>query len=413
MIGTVLTGCKTLSTVKSGFNDLIEEDVAQIEMVVPERTLVKRQKVPSHSRFVIAAIVEEMRDRGNRVKQVVFDKQGRHTLRDPGFAFSGFDLILVDIGGYRLLENGRQRTMVRMDGVLHFADDIGRACSSSFAVRYLLRPGRAITVLESAVRHLPPAFPAVTAFYVPAEKVNASRGQLRTFRDYYLMASANAIPMRATEAEIAAKEKEKSLSTWQKVKKASLEEVTERDVVIMVFCLERLAPEAGFEVKLTAEETVHGTPLASTVYFDDAGWRIAAIGGSARLNSKSAKFFVYATYEPDPKALERPILVGKFSSLKDYRGRPQPQQRSSRTATAGTSGPVGSGEVMLNPARYSDAVKIQRRLADLGYYTFKVDGAFGRGSRAALKAFRQNAGLGGDSRWDLTTQKALFRGTGL
>jgi hypothetical protein len=69
--------------------------------------------------------------------------------------------------------------------------------------------------------------------------------------------------------------------------------------------------------------------------------------------------------------------------------------------------------ILHHPARYSDAVKIQRRLADLGYYTLKVDGAFGKGSRAALKAFRQNAGLGGDSRWDLTTQKALFRGTGL
>lgn len=64
MIGALLAGCKTISTVKSGLNDLMQEDVAEIEMVVPERTLVESQKVPSHSRFVIAAVVEEMHDRG-------------------------------------------------------------------------------------------------------------------------------------------------------------------------------------------------------------------------------------------------------------------------------------------------------------------------------------------------------------
>ena len=169
MIGLLVAGCKTtmnqtLSSVKSGFNDLMEEDITQIELVVPERTLVDGKKVPSHSRFVMAAIIEQMRDRGRRVTQVVFNKTGRHTLRDPSFTFAGFNLIHIDIGGYGYLENTRKRTMVRMDGVLHFADDIGRVCSSSFAVRYLLRPGRAITIMESAVRHVPPAFPAVKAF---------------------------------------------------------------------------------------------------------------------------------------------------------------------------------------------------------------------------------------------------------
>ena len=418
MIGLLVVGCKTtmdktISSVKSGFNDLMEEDITQLELVVPERTLVDTRKVPSHSRFVIAAVIEQMRDRGKKVKQVVFDKTGRHTLRDPRFTFSGFDLIHIDIGGYVFLENTRKRTVVRMDGVLHFADDIGRVCSSAFAVRYLLRPGRAITVLESGIQHVPPAFPAVTAFFVPAEKVAASQGQLNTFRDYYRMARANAVPMRATEAEIIAREKEKNLSAWQKVKNASLAETAEKNYIIMVFCLERLAPEAEFAVKVTSQETVHGTPLAQTLYLNDAGWRIAAMGGSAKLNSKSDKFFVYATYHPDRAALDKPILVGKFSSLKDYGGRPPMQQRNVQQASAPTSGPLGRGDVFLNPASHSDAVKIQQRLADLGYYKSKVDGAFGKGSRASLTAYRRDAGLGNDSRWDMVTQKALFRGTGL
>ena len=181
----------------------------------------------------------------------------------------------------------------------------------------------------------------------------------------------------------------------------------------MVFCLERLAPEAEFAVKSTSEETVHGAPLGQTLYLDDAGWRIAAMGGTAKLNSKSDKFFVYATYNPDRKALKKPILVGKFSSLRDYSSRPGLQHRTVQHAPAGSTGPIGRGDVFLNPASHPDAVKIQQRLADQGYYRSKVDGAFGKGSRASLKAFRQKAGLGYDSRWDMATQKALFKGSGL
>ncbi len=414
MCGLLLTGCKTISNVKSGFNDLIEEDITQLELSVPQRTLVDSKKVPSHSRFVIAAIVEQMRDRGKRIKQVAFDKAGRHTLRDPSFNYAGFDLVLLDIGGYRLIENTKKRTVVRMDGVMHFADDIGRACSNTFAVRYEMRPGRAINIRESAVRHVTPAFPLVRAYFVPAGKIASSRGKLKTFHDFYKMAVDSAVPMRATAAEIAAREKEKELSTWQKFKKASLAEVAADEYVILVFCMERLAPAAEFKVKVTAQETVHGNPLAQTVYMNDAGWRIAAMGATAKLNSKADKFYVYATYEPDQSNLEKPILVGKFSSLKDYGDQTKAQQVAGQQGTTDGAGlgPLSSGKVLLNPDNRSDAVKIQQRLADLGFYRSKVDGLFGKGSRAALAAFRQDAGLGNNGRWDLATQKTLFQGSG-
>lgn len=66
----------------------------------------------------------------------------------------------------------------------------------------------------------------------------------------------------------------------------------------------------------------------------------------------------------------------------------------------------------VNGTAVAETVEMQQRLADLGYYESKADGAFGRGSRASLKAFRLSAGLGTDSRRDMITRKALFRGSG-
>ena len=73
---------------------------------------------------------------------------------------------------------------------------------------------------------------------------------------------------------------------------------------------------------------------------------------------------------------------------------------------------IASGEVLLNPAVPQDAEKIQSRLADLGLYKAPIDGIWGKGSRAALMAFKQQNALGSSDKWDKESQIALFREAG-
>jgi hypothetical protein len=58
----------------------------------------------------------------------------------------------------------------------------------------------------------------------------------------------------------------------------------------------------------------------------------------------------------------------------------------------------------------SAARRVQSRLAELGFYAGPIDGAFGRGSTAALRAFkRSRPDLRDDDGWDADTAAALFK----
>jgi peptidoglycan hydrolase-like protein with peptidoglycan-binding domain len=71
-----------------------------------------------------------------------------------------------------------------------------------------------------------------------------------------------------------------------------------------------------------------------------------------------------------------------------------------------------SGQIFLNPKDKNDAMIIQKRLSELGFYTKAIDGIFGKGSRAALAQLKNSMGLDNNENWDLKTQQALFSGTG-
>ena len=75
--------------------------------------------------------------------------------------------------------------------------------------------------------------------------------------------------------------------------------------------------------------------------------------------------------------------------------------------------PTASGETLVNRAVPRDAEMIQSRLADLGtLYKAAIDGIWGKGSRAALKAFEQKNSLGISDKWNKETPVALFREAG-
>jgi peptidoglycan hydrolase-like protein with peptidoglycan-binding domain len=66
--------------------------------------------------------------------------------------------------------------------------------------------------------------------------------------------------------------------------------------------------------------------------------------------------------------------------------------------------PPGSS---LNPLNRTDAERIQRRLAALGYYTAKGYGLWGTTSRKALRAFKASNDLADDDEWDAMTESVL------
>jgi peptidoglycan hydrolase-like protein with peptidoglycan-binding domain len=52
---------------------------------------------------------------------------------------------------------------------------------------------------------------------------------------------------------------------------------------------------------------------------------------------------------------------------------------------------------------------IQARLSELGLYKGSIDGIWGKGSQAALRAFKEQNSLSSPGKWDKETQMLLFR----
>lgn len=75
-------------------------------------------------------------------------------------------------------------------------------------------------------------------------------------------------------------------------------------------------------------------------------------------------------------------------------------------------GPLARGTILLDPKNSLAARLIQARLAELNYYTDRIDGIWGRNSRAALNRFKSNRQLTSPTTWDLSAQRELFKGTG-
>jgi len=70
---------------------------------------------------------------------------------------------------------------------------------------------------------------------------------------------------------------------------------------------------------------------------------------------------------------------------------------------------LSNGKILLNPAIPRDAKLIQTRLAESGFYRGEIDGIWGKGSKTALKAFKEKNSLENSDQWDKETQIDLFR----
>lgn len=71
-------------------------------------------------------------------------------------------------------------------------------------------------------------------------------------------------------------------------------------------------------------------------------------------------------------------------------------------------GPYATGDIFLSLNVPDDVRRVQGRLKDLGLYTFRVDGIWGKRSQHALKLFKSVNRLPNPQTWDVETQQKLF-----
>jgi peptidoglycan hydrolase-like protein with peptidoglycan-binding domain len=107
---------------------------------------------------------------------------------------------------------------------------------------------------------------------------------------------------------------------------------------------------------------------------------------------------------PSASAVPGPSLPQPAPQAPEPRAAPKVQPEAAEAA----QDPIASGAVLLNPSIFEDAKTIQSRLAQLGFYKTAIDGMWGRGSRSALRDFKEKNNLKNPEQWDKETQVALL-----
>jgi hypothetical protein len=193
--------------------------------------------------------------------------------------------------------------------------------------------------------------------------------------------------------------------------------------------MERLRPESQFVMTVSKDENASGPSLSKPYYLKDNGWTVGIVGGKFELDAYDKNIFFHVQFNPGINPADTALKhISRFSSIKNYdipdkkplnpyleawKKRGMDKAPAAPIASTPPDGAISSGSIFLDPAVAKDAAIIQERLLDLGFYKMKVDGNFGDGSRRSLGAFKKANELANNSVWDLKTQKALFKGSGL
>jgi hypothetical protein len=418
-----LCGCIATSTrVKT------DEPTQDQGMVInlPERTIADMSKQPAHVKFVLAAMGNKVRGEGHPIPEVNFSPNGEHAFYDPDVTYEDFDLTRIQITGFEVVDQTENEARFIIEGIFSFEDLFRRGSSVYFAADYTVHKN-GVTINNSGTALIAPAYPDMEVYYVPVSSFDGvDMTEISSFMDLYLHAVINAYDMRTTEAGRKAKEEFEQLSTWKKMVAKSA--TMAQDFYIMAFCKDRLPPETSLEMRIKNNAQMQGENLFEVGYVYDQGWRVMIAGGNFSPDSFNSNIYVGFQYEVDPGEIPNTQCVGIYKNQKNYDNTPKfifEQKSESKITTmpetqpAATTisqpkpTPIASGSVFLNPGKKDDAKLIQTRLAEMGYYTKKIDGDFGTGSKSALQNFKKDNGLDDNVNWDLNTQKMLFKNSGL
>lgn len=428
----LLHGCATIEKTMAP----APEEAIVIEL--PPRQSADFEVVPAHIKFVISAIINKLRGDRDSIEEVVFDPSGTHMIADDESTYDDFYVSLTEITGFEMLEEQEQYARLLIEGVLHFRDNLGRGSSSYFAAEYSVAPEK-MTIHKSGTVLIPPTIPDLEAFFVPQasfEEVTSS-DEMRIYPDLYLHALTNSFTMLPTDEERKEWEAYQEMSFWNKVK-AGMDNQPD-NYYILVFCKDRLPPESLLEMSVTSKPNRMGGKLADAMYLDDNGWRVMIAGGNFYPDTRSSQFYVSVSYNTDPEAKNKSMIIASYTNQKNFSPPPPPgetrqiispevqelappveetqemasPEEQEKVAPEPNRGPIESGELFLNPENKDEAKLIQERLKFFGYYKSAIDGLFGPGSRNALKEYAQSIGLDSGTTWTLEVQMALFEGTGM
>ena len=123
-------------------------------------------------------------------------------------------------------------------------------------------------------------------------------------------------------------------------------------------------------------------------------------------NSQDAQAILSIKMDDLLKALAQKNLNSAAVSKKQVPKRAKGANRNSISAIG--KDPVSSGTIFLELSNPLAAKIVQSHLYRLGYYTAKVDGKWGKKSRAALVSFKKARELPNVNRWDMGTQMVLL-----
>ncbi len=387
-----------------------------LTLTPPDRTIGDMSRQPAHVKLVLAALVNKIRGDRDAVPEVVFNPKGKHAFYDTDFTYDDFDLRLVQITGFEAGKQTSTEARLSIEGVFNFKDLFGRGSAVYFAAGYTVHQN-GITIDRSGTTLIAPAIPDLELFYVPRASFDTvDMKEMASYMDLYLHAVLHAHPMAPTREE---QQKRQAYDKTNVIgKMAAGEGANPEDYFILAFCKDRLPWEASLEMKVTDQPGMKGKQVFETGYVYDRGWRVMMAGGVFSPDALKDNVYIDVLYNTDPEAKPACINIGSFTNQKNYGNTPRYDIKPVGTPLDPAKaqvlpGPIESGTLFLNPGKKADALQIQTRLAQTGHYQKKIDGAFGEGSKQALRNFKKDAGLGDTSTWDLTTQKMLFKNSGL
>jgi len=361
-----------------------QKDVSPIKVSKSYRTVaLDESKLPVDSALAMAGIVSLIRGEAPQVDGLTIAPGIK--LTEPGVPLENFNFVNLTILDRMESEVVKGKTWgTKTMAVLTFEMGPFRALVLTEATTSTSANG---VVLEKAsVRSLSPAQPRVAAWFVPKKAFQAAIAGNNAIPIWDLMELANSIGIPVGANRPPANE------TYQAV----------------AFVLDRLEP--GDTVKGTINSSLvpesswwSGVPANAGIGFPVV---MADVGGP--LNVPAQEKYLHITWRPanasrtGGKAIDVPI--GRFSTCGTV-------LKTAATTSPAPAESAAAAPRLLDLKNKEDALSVQRRLAQLGFFSGTADGAFGAISRASLLKFKKAKKLGDNSNWDLPTQKALFSET--
>jgi hypothetical protein len=360
-------------------------DVSPVE--IPEKykpVPLSAKDAPFDSIMAMNAIVQMIRGERPAIDRLVVSPG--MDLTEPGIPLEYFSFVDLTILGRMERETVKGRVWeTRTMAVLTFIAGPFKALVLAEAF-CTVTPGE-VQLTRASVYPLSPAQPRVVAWFVPKRRFFAALESEEAVAPWDLMVLANSMAVRVGEG---------------------LRESND-DYLAVAIVLDRLEPKDRVQGGVSAGPMPYSRWFKKASVSDGIGFPVLMAELDGPLNVKAKESFLHVVWTPSDKtrtAGER-VPIGRFSTCGTMF-----QATPARSSAAYAGRELESGRRLLNPRDRNDAVLIQTRLAELGHYTLAIDGAFGKGSYAALSEFKRANGLGDHFKWDLQTQKALFSGTG-